>query len=41
MEMQTVVRAVRESGNFKSELRYLGRGGYQVPPEPRLVKVGD
>jgi len=38
MEMQAIVRAVRESANFKSELRYIGRGGYQVPAEPRLFK---
>ncbi|MFZ5623142.1 MAG: hypothetical protein ACOY71_01755 [Gemmatimonadota bacterium] len=27
-DMQTIVDAVRSSGNFASEVRYVGRGGY-------------
>ncbi len=35
----TVIRAVTDSENFKAEVRYIARGGYQVGPEPRLFKL--
>jgi len=37
-DMATIVRTVRESENFKSELRYIGRGGYEITEGPRLFK---
>lgn len=33
-----VVPKIRESENFKSEVRYVSRGGYVVAPQPRLCK---
>ena len=38
MNMQAIVAAVRESENFKSEIRYIARGGYEVADGPRLFK---
>jgi hypothetical protein len=37
-EMLAIVKAVRSSENFKSELRYIRRGGYDVTEEPGLFK---
>jgi hypothetical protein len=37
-DMQSIVLAVRESENFKSEVRYIARGEYSVATEPRLFK---
>jgi hypothetical protein len=37
-DMEDVVRKVRESENFRSEVLYIGRGGYQISPHPRLFK---
>jgi hypothetical protein len=37
-DMEEIVRKVRESENFRSELKYIGRGGYQVAARPRLFK---
>jgi hypothetical protein len=37
-EMLAIVRAVRSSENFKSELRYIRRGGYDVTEGPGLFK---
>ena len=33
-----IVAAIRASGNFQSEVRYVGRGGYVVADSPRLFK---
>jgi hypothetical protein len=38
LEKNTVIRAVTESENFKSEVRYIARGGYGIGAEPRLFK---
>ena len=38
LERNTVIQAVTESENFKSEVRYIGRGGSGIGPEPRLFK---
>lgn len=38
-ERQAIIEAVRASENFRSEVRYVGRGGYKVAEEPRLYKV--
>ncbi|MCE2943027.1 MAG: hypothetical protein ACK53A_09080 [Gemmatimonadota bacterium] len=38
-ERSTVIEAVKASENFKSEVRYIGRGGYRVADQPRLFKV--
>jgi hypothetical protein len=35
---EEITRLVRESENFKSELRYVARGGYEVAARPRLFK---
>ena len=36
--MQEIVDAVRQSDNFKSEIRYVARGAYEVADQPRLFK---
>ncbi len=36
--MQEIVDAVRRSENFRSEVRYLARGAYEVADQPRLFK---
>jgi hypothetical protein len=36
--MQEIVEAVRRSENFRSEVRYVARGAYQVADQPRLFK---
>ena len=36
--LHEIVAAVRASENFKSEVRYIGLGGYTVDPAPRLFK---
>jgi hypothetical protein len=36
--MQEIVDAVRRSENFRSEVRYVSRGGYEVAGQPRLFK---
>jgi hypothetical protein len=37
--MQEIVDAVRRSDNFKSEVRYIARGSYEVTDQPRLFKL--
>ncbi len=37
-DMTATVQAVRASENFKSELRYIRRGGYDITEEPGLFK---
>ncbi len=36
--MQEIVGAIRQSENFRSEVRYLARGAYEVADQPRLFK---
>jgi len=36
--MQEIVEAIRRSENFKSEVRYIARGAYEVTDRPRLFK---
>lgn len=36
---ERIVKAIRNSENFRSELAYVARGGYTLPHEPRLYKV--
>lgn len=38
METSSIIEAVRQSGNFASEVRYIERGGYRITDEPRLFK---
>lgn len=38
MDRDTIVRAITGSENWKSEIAYVKRGGYEVVPEPRLFK---
>jgi hypothetical protein len=37
-DRQAIIDAVRNSENFKSEVKYVGRGGYVVAEQPRLFK---
>lgn len=36
--MQEIVGSIRQSENFRSEVRYLARGAYEVADQPRLFK---
>jgi hypothetical protein len=38
MDRATIVREIISSENWKSEIRYVNRGGYEVATEPRLFK---
>lgn len=38
-ERSTIIEAIKASENFKSEVKYIGRGGYRIADEPRLYKV--
>jgi len=35
---ESIIQAVKDSENFKSEVRYIGRGNYQVAESARLFK---
>ena len=37
-DLEAITRAIRESENFKSEIRYVAGGKYEVAPTPRLFK---
>ena len=37
-DMHEIVKGIRDSENFKSELRYIALGGYTVAETPRLYK---
>jgi hypothetical protein len=38
-DTKEIVAIVRESENFKSEVRYIARGGYEIAARPRLFKI--